>query len=451
MHRCVIKPYYLQLIAITAIAAFFASGRDCVAQAHHHGGPGHFSTSTATALPQPVIHDPNFGSPFYNTPFTMGEVLRSHGQLPPITTSQSFNTASCLAISGNSSSPYFNSGTPFVNSGPINRNGWLTYNLGTLGIVSPGWAGYSYYSPYYYGSYGLGYPSLYQGWGYNGFYNPYALYNNGLPFGWVPFWQQPVNRLVPNYGLIFSMAEIVNRGNARFGPTRPVRQLRNANRNPNNNGGIILPGADAAKDLQNQGLNAVAPVAFRPPAQGPADPLKADLADRVEIPQRPPVGSERSGLPPVLRPAAEHAGMVRKKDVKLALAETLSDTAQALKLKDQMQTADRLARNGLFEEARNRYEAIARRQPTAPEPWFRLAQVEVLTGHQLPAIDAWHQFQRLSGRSATIYTKQMSWADIADNSAQNEAAAKLKNWSDQCADESIDAIRATIRPAALVR
>ncbi|MFM7592014.1 MAG: hypothetical protein ACKO85_09495, partial [Isosphaeraceae bacterium] len=60
-------------------AAFIAGSGPCRAQGHHHhsGGlqgsisqgftpAGGFSQNVGIAAPGPIVHDPNFGSPFYN-------------------------------------------------------------------------------------------------------------------------------------------------------------------------------------------------------------------------------------------------------------------------------------------------------------------------------------------------------------------------------------------------
>jgi hypothetical protein len=438
MIRCRASQYRYLLSAVSATTILLVVRSACLAQTTSSNGPGHLSTSNASA--RTILHDPDFGSPFHSTPFTMGDVLRSHGQLPPINTLQSHNSASCLAIPGNQ-------GQSFIGSAPRYRNGWLTYNLGTLGIVSPGWAGYPYYSPFYYGPTVWGYPAPYQSWGFGGYYNPYLYYNSGLPYGWAPFWIQPVNRLVPNHGLIFSMAEIVNRGNARFGPARPVRQLRKANGNPNN-GGIMLPGAEPANNVQNLGMKAFAPIHQGPLAQAPADPLKSDLATQIGVSLPTPAAEQAAESSVNLKPRSQRANTAQKRDGKVAFSGATSDQSETLKLRNQLQTADRLARNGLFDEARSRYQEIAKREPSAPEPWLRIAQIEVLAGNRLPALSAWQQFQMRSGRSETGYTKKLRWNDIADDNSRAEAAENLKIWAEQNTDEAIVAIKATMSTAA---
>ncbi|MFM7591410.1 MAG: hypothetical protein ACKO85_06400, partial [Isosphaeraceae bacterium] len=385
------------------------------------------------------------------------EILRSHGQLPPISTlSPAYNSASCLALPSVG-------GQPLVGPGPVNRGGWLNYNLGTLGIVSPGWAGYPYYSPY--GNYGYGawgYPvNLYQSWGYGGLYSPFAYSGYGLPYGWVPFWVQPVNRLMPNYGLIFSMTEIVNRGNSRFGPTRPVRDLRNRNLNQNqNNGGILLPGAGNAPANVGPGLNAVAPVAMRPVAmpQGPRDPLKADLNQ----PPRP-VGEKMVGAaneaqadmalrvaslpvaPAPGRAVGIRRGAVAEKPGNVNVNDVQNEVYRML------QGPDRLARNGLIDEARGRYQALAERLQTAPEPWFRLAQLEVIAGRDQAATEAWNKACALAGQASAGFTKKLKWGDIADPATRAEAMDRLNAWSGAGSAEALAGLRATISPGTAIR
>lgn len=451
-HRRPFRPGLLAFLVIVSIAA--PAFRQCPAQAFYQAGgsngqPDGFSQNVG--LPGPVIHDPNFGSPFYNQPFTMGEVLRNQGQLPPIRTKPAYNTASCLSLPAPVSQPL---PTP----GPGYRGSWINYNLGTLGIVSPGWAGYPFYPPY--SSFGYpswGYPcGTYPAWGYPAFTTPYAFGYpaSGLPYGWVPFWVQPVNRLLPNYGLIFSISEIVSRGNGRFGPIRPVRDLRNRNQN---NGGIVLPGANNAQANPAAGLNAVAPIAIRPPApmpQGPADPLRASLDNPVVMPAQAAPDGAANQADRALRKA--NFGVVQGSRDRLGIRRAEGRSAVAggnSKKVDEdihrlLQGADRLARNGLINEARTRYQALADRLQTAPEPWFRLAQLEVIAGHHQAAALAWSKASELAGQASPGYTKNLKWSDIADQATRDEALHRLDEWSDAGA---LAGLRATISPGTVLR
>lgn len=453
--------------ALIYFAACTAGLSPCRAEGQHHpsGGmqgqfsqgftpSGGFSQNVGLPAPGPIIHDPNFGSPFRNEPFTMGEILRRQGQLPPISTSPSYNSASCLSLP----SPV---GQPFVGPGPVNRGGWLNYNLGTLGIVSPGWAGFPYYSPY--GNYGystFGYqPSIYPSWGYQGFYSPFAYSGYGLPYGWVPFWVQPVNRMVLNYGLIFSVAEIVNRGNSRFGPTRPLRELRNRNQNQNN-GGIIMPGAGPAAAKPAPGLNAVAPVAMRQPVMPPRplDPLNADLNQPPRpVGEKLEVAPDEAKADMAMRVAGLRVAPSRDRVVGIRRSgEAEKSGKNGVNNLDTgiyrlLQGPDRLARNGLVDEARNRYQALAERLQNAPEPWFRLAQLEVIAGRDQAATEAWNKACALAGESSAGYTKQLKWSDIADPATRAEALERLDLWSGAGSGEALAGLRATISPGTAIR
>lgn len=395
----------------------------------------------------------SFGSPFAGQAFTMGDILRGQGQLPPLPGSASFNSASCLSISG--TSPF-----PGGMGGNLNRSGWITYNLGTLGIVSPGWAWYPYYSPYnyntnfYYGGiYPWGLATPYSSFGYPAYYNYAGLYfGNNLPYGWVPFWTPIVNPLVPNYGFMASVSEIAIRGNARFGAARPVRDLIPRNRNRGR--GIVIPDGPAPGQPQ-QGMNAVPPIA--PIAimgnRMPMDPLKVDLNSKPDSALEPAstnlvVANSPAAMPRLpqrtARPGLSRNASQQKVAGKFVLSENATPRQREQWVLDRLQTGDRLARSGLMDEARVRYEDFAESSPDQPAPWFRLAQIEVLAGNAQAASKAWKEAEARSSNVEPGYTKRLPWSGIADETQQFIAAQNLAKWTSESQHMEFLGLQATL-------
>lgn len=398
-------------------------------------GAGCLLSTTTLMAGEPTGHPSydrsSFASPFAGQPFTMGEIQRIHGQLPPLTTTATYNASSCMAL------PRVTQ--PIIGPGGFStRPGWITYNLGTLGIVSPGWAGYPYWNPYgYYGGYP--YTSSYYNWSYSTAYGPYGysgFYSGyGLPYGWGPFWTPIANPMVPNFGLFASLSDMVNRGNARFGPMRPVRDFRPGNRN--RGGGIVVP--DAPPAGQPAGLNAIPPLPMLG-NQGPMDPLKPDMNNRPDIDPQMALAT--------LEPANGQALLRNGRRVPLAPipnqrnAKPSDDSAQSILTR--LQTGDRLAKNGLMDDARTRYKALTESLADQPAPWFRLAQLEVLAGNPEAALSAWKAAEIRSGNAEPGYSKKLVWSSIADASQQADAAQKLAEWQSSDQFKELSGLKATL-------
>lgn len=397
----------------------------------------------------------SFGSPFAGQAFTMGDILRSQGQLPPISTQPTYNTGSCLSLTGNSPRGPQN---PF----PAYRSGWISYNLGTLGIVSPGWAWYPYLSPYSYSGYGFStgiYSSgFYPYYGYPG-YSPYAntfFIDSGLPFGWMPYWRPIVNPFVLNFGFLGAVAEITNRGNARFGPARPIRNRRPQNRQQNQKEdaagdarGILIPGVGMANGLGpaagNQGVAGKGNVGV-----GPKDPLKQVALIQNQKNANGGLNDleknqAKFGQQPVRRLVAAAPlpkSARRSRDAENANPMTGPDLHNWVR--QRLQSGDRLAINGLFSEADIQYRSVQERVPDQPAPWFRLAQIAVLTNDPDTALLAWNESEKRASSGGPGYTKQLAWSDVADRASLTDARRNLEKWISQEKYQDLIGLKATL-------
>ena len=111
---------------------------------------------------------------------------------------------------------------------------------------------------------------------------------------------------------------------------------------------------------------------------------------------------------------------------------------------DQLQSGDRLARNGLWDEARQRYQALADSVQDQPAPWLRLAQLAVLTGDSQTALAAWQEATKREAAAQPGYSKQVKWSEIADNTTLGLAMSRLTEWSAQPEFKEMSALRATL-------
>lgn len=335
-----------------------------------------------------------FGSPFANQPFS---------------------------ISGMNGSLNRPGGSPSVgNPGPGVGVGWCgNGSLGGLGIVAPGWWGLGwgpgggFWGP----GYGM-YPLAWWVGGWNtGFIGPGFIGNDfwGPGWGWNPMWNGgpwPMwnQGFVWDWGFLGAMDNVVFQGNARFGPARPVRQQRAAARN-----GIQVPGnANGAA----AGLNAIPPMGTAVAGARPRIPLVLRNGDRgAALPPAGPVAT--SPTPP-----------------------------------DRLQTADRLARNGLMDEALNRYREIAKNHPKDPVVWIRIAQVEALEGRPTEAIAAFSMGELSADGKFTEVVKSKAWSDIADPVAMNRLRNDFEAWSSKPEFAGIEKLKATLtaqEPPAVVQ
>lgn len=273
---------------------------------------------------------------------------------------------------------------------------------GGLGMVAPGWWGLGAGPGVgYWGSgYGL-YPSAWWVGGWNtGFVgaNTWPMgWGFGPGWGWNPGFFPPAwnGGFVWDWGFLGAMENVVLNGNARFGLARPVRQQRAAGGNgigvpPNPNGG---------------GLNAVAPnapFAVVPDAKAP---------NFVEI-------ANRRQVPDPVKPAAAAP--------------------------DRLQTADRLARNGLYDEALKRYQAVADKHTDDPAPWLRIAQVHALADRPADALKAFAEGESRSNGQMTTLLKSTKWADIADSTTIAKLKDNFDRWSKTPELAGIEKLRATL-------
>lgn len=321
-----------------------------------------------------------FGSPFANQPFSISGMNGSLSGNLGVATG-GFGGAG-LGIGGN-----FGCG-----NGPF----------GGLGIVAPGWWGLGP-GPgvgYWGAGYGL-YPSA---WWVGGWNTGFAGLNNwpigwgfGPGWGWNPgFFPNVWNQgFVWDRGFLGAMENVVFEGNARFGPARPVRQQRAAGGNgigmpPNPNGG---------------GLNAVAPNAPFAAVPRAMPPNFVEIANLRQIPA----------------PANPVAAFP-----------------------DRLQTADRLARNGLYEEASKRYQAVAEKHPEDPAPWFRIAQIQALADRPVEALKAFAEGESRSKGQFSNRLKSSKWADIADSTTIAKLKDKFDRWSKSPELAGIEKLRATL-------
>lgn len=261
--------------------------------------------------------------------------------------------------------------------------GCVNGNVGGLGLVAPGWWGLGWGPRGGFWGPGFGFfPSAWWVGGWNtGFVSP-------APWGWGPGWgwNQPFfppmwnNGFVWDRGFLGAMDNIVMMGNGRFGPARPVRQQRAAGGN-----GIRVPA-----NMNGGGLNAVAPNAPFMPAARPNVPDFVNLT------------KPRRDAAPVPQEAAKP---------------------------DRLQTADRLARNGLFDEALNRYQSIADKHPEDPAPLIRIAQIHALADRPDLALKAFAESEKRSAESFSAILKSLKWTDIADSVASAKLKGNFEIWS----------------------
>ena len=212
---------FLKVVSATVVGISICQSAQ--AQSGHGHGGHHQSTPSWQFTP-------NTTSLYANQPFTISGTVGFQNNPTTVGLQSNFNSRSCLA-------------TPRRSFYGDNGSGFGV--IPGLAIVAPGWAGYPY-GGYGYSGYGVGY----SGWGTSNYYNRGYYLNNGFN-PWInpfPIWGFNGNQnwngngFVLNNGFFGAMNEVVERGNARFGPARPVRQQKAQNRN----GMQALP-------MQNQG------------------------------------------------------------------------------------------------------------------------------------------------------------------------------------------------------
>lgn len=419
---------------------------------HHHGGGG-FIPGGGLGNPS-WQYTPNFGSLYANQPFTISQTVG----FQPVTTIQNgppvYNTGSVLALPGAGFGYSRNYGFGGLgNCGP--RGGFGV--IPGLAVVAPGWAGYPFYgyNNIGYNGFGFGFPY----WGYNNFaygtgfwpgvwgYSNYSFNPLLSPFplwGYNPFFGGFGNGLALNTGLFAGMNEIVQRGNARFGAARPVRDLQARKAQGK---GIVIP-----PDPNANGLNAIAPRPLVAGGRGPMDPLRTE-------PMQPPLDQQmqlaRANLAggrimePTIRPRVKQPPRPRLAPGDGPRPKALFPDAASMAQKqqwvlDRLQTGDRLARNGMLDEARERYKTLAETVHDQPAPWLRLAQVEVLAGNADAALAAWQEAARREAAAQPGYSKQVKWSEIADSNALGQAMTRLTDWADKPELGDLAALRATL-------
>lgn len=321
-----------------------------------------------------------------------------------------------------------------------------------LAVVSPGWAGYPYWGNF---GYGFGYPY----WGYsNYFVNTGFWPNNGFGWGWNNGgWNGFNNGMAVNWGLLASINEILQRGNARFGPARPVKQVAARNRKgkaleKNDPNAIAMPAA-----ADGNGLNSVAPAPLMNAQRKPMDPLKPEEPTVVAIP--PPADNQiRMAMAirpdgriiePTIRPKAKQAPLPRSAPGEGPKPKALFPDAATIAQREQwvmdrLQGGDRLARNGLYAEAREKYRALAATMADQPAPWLRLAQLETLAGNAEAARSAWNEAVRRETATEPGYSKRFTWSRIADVNAVHLASARLAEWTAKPEFELLKGLKATL-------
>jgi len=274
-------------------------------------------------------------------------------------------------------------------------------NLGGLGLVAPGWWGIGWGPAR--GFWGPGFAVLPPVWWVGGWNTGFVAANPwGNGWGWGPAWGwnegffPPVwnNGFAWDWGFLGAMDNIVMMGNSRFGPARPVRQQRAAAGN-----GIGIPA-----NANGGGLNAVAPKA----------PFAA--VPRPNMPDLVRVNEPRRDAAPAIPPAA---------------------------VPDRLQTADRLARNGLYAEALKRYEAISEKHREDPAPLIRIAQIHALADRPSEASKAFAEAEKRASDRFSAVLKSTKWADIADSVASSRLRVNLENWSKNPDYPGIEKLKAT--------
>jgi len=428
---------------------------------HHHGGGGggFMPGGGGVGFGNPSWqYTPNFGSLYANQPFTISQTVG----FQPVTTIQNgppvYNTGSVLALPGTG----FGYGrfNGFGGLGNCGQWGGIGVIPG-LAVVAPGWAGYPFYgyNNFGYNRFGFGYPYLgtsnfYYGmgfwpgvWGYSNYsWNP--LLSPFPLWGYNPFYGGFGNGLALNTGLVAGINEIVQRGNARFGAARPVRELQARKAQGQ---GIVIP-----PDPNANGLNAIAPRPMVAGGNGPMDPLKPEPMQPALDAQMQLARANLAGgriLEPTIRPRVKQPPRPRLAPGEGPKPKALFPDAASLAQKqqwvlDRLQTGDRLARNGLLDEARQRYKALAETVQDQPAPWLRLAQVEVLAGRADAALAAWLEAVKREAAAQPGYSKQVKWSEIADASALGQAIARLSEWSASPGLSDLAALRATLSDSA---
>lgn len=328
-----------------------------------------------------------FGSPFANQPFSISGMVGAQNAF--------------RGIGAGVTAPPIGGGQ--IGCGPG--------SLGGLGLVAPGWWGLGPGPGVgYWGSgYGL-YPSAWWVGGWNGGWAP----NNGWGPGWggfgwntplwgvgpMPFWD---NGFVWDWGFLGGVNDVVQQGNARFGGIRPV------NRQRAQAGALPAPGMIGGGN-GGRGLNAVNPVAVQAPR----------VANAVRQKRTSPP-SERQ------RPEAENR--------------------PEPSLEDRLQTADRLARNGLLGEALERYRKTADSVPDQPGPWFRLAQAYSLADKPAEAVAALKEAERRETESNRDYSKRLKWDEIGDSVALDRIRNRFEEWSKDAEMSDLNRLKATLTAA----
>ena len=397
-----------------------------------HGHGGHHQSQSSWQF------TPNTSSLYANQPFTISGTVGFQNNPTTAGLQPSFHTNSCMAAPSRSGYGSYGSGFGVIPG---------------LAIVAPGWAGYPY-GLYGYSGYGAGY----SGWGTNNYYNRgYYLNNGGFGFnnGFNP-WMNPFpiwgfhgnqnwngNGFVLNNGFFGAMNEVVERGNARFGPARPERQQKAQNRN----GMQALP-------MQNQGgLNAIAPRPIVAVNIGPNDPLRPptpqpDLDAQFQLARADQMASritEPTIRPRTVRPPLPRVVAGEGRKPKVLFPDNATPAQKHDWIMERLQTGDRLARNGLLDESRERYETLSKMMADQAGPWLRIAQIEVLAGRPEQALLAWQEAVRRESGTVAGYSKLLKWTDIADNHAISQARKSLDNWLEQENLKDLAALRATIR------
>lgn len=476
LSRLITKSKMAILMALSLLAGFAGSGQVRALNGPHHGGGhlggmghggpvggfaggGHFGGYPGTMAP-------TWGNVFssaINSPNNWGSVFSSAINGPN-------NWGRILSNGLGNPTPYYG-GYPGYGYGPGFGGGW--YNGGSvlampgygrgfgyipgLAVVSPGWAGYPYWGNY---GYGYGYPY----WGYSNFFVNTGFWpNNGFGWGWNDAaWTGFNNGMAMNWGLLASINEILQRGNARFGPARPVKQVAARNRKgkgqdePN---AIVVPPA-----ANGNGLNAIAPAPVMNVQRKPMDPLKPEEQTLAAIP--PPADAQMQMamamrpdgrmMEPTIRPRAKQPPRPRPAPGEGPKPKALFPDAATIAQREQwvmerLQGGDRLARNGLYAEAREKYQALVATMADQPAPWLRLAQLEVLAGNAEAAQKAWHEAVKREAAAEPGYSKRVTWSGIADLNGMHQASVQISEWTARPEYETLKALKATLpEPSAAI-
>lgn len=135
-------------------------------------------------------------------------------------------------------------------------------------------------------------------------------------------------------------------------------------------------------------------------------------------------------------------------------AEPAAPVAAAHTPPDRLQTADRLARNGLIDEALNRYREIAESAPKDAAPWIRIAQMHAIAGHPKEAMEAFAAGESCDEGRFTEVLKSTAWSEIADSVAISRLRNDFEAWSQNPEFAGIEKLKASLtasQPPAVVQ